>query len=76
MRITIENTSKVVHLDNVPARIWEGTTDSGIPVICYITRIAVLNTESPEAHEQFRRELSEQRPPSPEVEAIPRRLIL
>lgn len=45
MKITIENTSKTVELvghdGRVQARIWEGKTDSGIPVICYVTRIAV-----------------------------------
>jgi hypothetical protein len=73
MKITIENTTKIVKLDDVPARIWEGETDSGVKVICYITRIAVADGED---HEQFRRELLEQRTPSAEVQAIPLRLII
>lgn len=76
MKITIENTSKIVHLDGVPGRVWEGQTDTGIPVICFITRIAVAENAGDQAHEQFKRELSEQRKPSTEVEAIPLRLIL
>lgn len=80
MKITIENTSKIVELvtenGRVPARIWEGKTSTGIPVICYVTRIAVADTEGYAAHDQFRRELEQQRPPSAEVEAIPLRLIL
>lgn len=73
MRITVENTNKIVYLDDVPARIWEGKTESGVAVICYITRIAVPEGEN---HEQFRKELIEQRAPTAEVEAIPLRLIL
>ena len=33
MKITIENTDKIVTLNGVPARIWEGKTDSGIQSI-------------------------------------------
>ncbi len=73
MKITIKNTDKIVHLDGVPARVWEGKSESGVRVICYITRIAVAEDDN---HEQFRKELNEQRSPSPEVEAIPLRLIL
>lgn len=40
MTITIKSTTKMVELNGVPARIWEGETESGIPVHCYITRIA------------------------------------
>lgn len=73
MKITIENTSKIVYLENVPARIWEGKTDSGIPVICFITRIAADKNFS---LEQFEKELQAERAPSAEVQAIPLRLIL
>lgn len=77
MKITIENTSKIVELDGVPARLWTGATETGIPVVCFVTRIAVNGAESDAAHEQFRRELLEQIPPSPEVDrAFPRRLVL
>jgi hypothetical protein len=78
VKITLENTTHLVTLEmgdgkRVPARIWEGHTESGIPVHAYITRIAAPLTED---LEQFERELKEQRAPSPEVEAIPLRLIL
>lgn len=76
MKITIETTSKIVDLDGVPARIWEGTTESGIPVHCFITRIAI-NKDDEAANEQFRRELAEVRPPSADVEkAYPLRMVL
>jgi hypothetical protein len=80
MKITIENTTKIVELNvasggrsTIPARIWEGHTESGIPVHCYVTRIAVkdgLDTS------QFERELQEMKPPSAELEAIPLRMII
>lgn len=79
MKITIESTTKIVNLVTndgpVPARIWEGHTDSGIPVHCYVRRIAVANDDLTD-QTQFQRELSEQRAPSAAIEAIPLRMIL
>ena len=45
MKITIESTDKIVYLNGIPARIWEGETASGICVHCFITRIAVRKYE-------------------------------
>ena len=73
MKLTIESTTKIVKLGETPARIWEGHTDSGIPVHCYVTLVAVDNLQD---CTQFEKELTEQRAPSPEVEAIPLRMIL
>lgn len=64
MIVTLHSTDKIVTLHagadgDVPARIWEGTTDSGIRVHAFITRIAVHKN----AHAaQFERELQETRP--------------
>jgi len=80
MKIIIESTSKIVILkpdslsDGVPARVWEGKTDSGIKVHCFVTRIAI-DKDEPNT-EQFEKELKEQKVPSPEIDAIPGRLIL
>lgn len=60
----------------VPARIWEGHTDKGVPVHCYVTRIAVDKDAGAEQLADFERDLKEQRAPSPGVEAIPLRLII
>lgn len=73
MKITIENTEKIVTLNGVPARIWEGETQSGIRCHAYITRIAVAEDQD---QEQFERELKEQKAPSAEIAAIPLRLVL
>ena len=73
MKITIESTTKVVTVNDVPARIWEGHTESGIPVHCYVTRIAVHKDEDAS---QFEAELQSMRTPSTAVEGISLRLIL
>lgn len=73
MKIEIESTTKIVQVNGVPARIWAGKTESGIPVHCYVTRIAVAkDTDASE----FEAELQEHRAPTPEIEAIPLRMIL
>lgn len=82
MKITIESTDKIVKLsirsagDEVPARIWQGATDSGIPVHAYITRIAPEIPKDDPRNAQFQRELQEVAPPRPELHAIPLRMIL
>ncbi len=79
MKATIESTSKIVHLsgpdfNGVPARVWEGETETGIKVHFYVTRVAVDKTETNVG--QFEKELSEQQAPSPEVAVLPLRMIL
>jgi len=81
MKITIESTTKIVIIkpsplsDGVQARIWEGTSETGIKVMCYIARVAIPDEEQEKA-DQFRSELIECKSPSIEAEAIPMRLIL
>jgi hypothetical protein len=84
MKITIESTSKIVSLVivgvDVPARVWQGETESGIPVQCFITLI------TPEIHEDnpdidrltvdFERELIRQAPPRESIDEIPLRMII
>lgn len=81
MQITIRSTTKVVELETpngtVPARVWEGETASGIPVHCFVTRIApTIENPRPEIVEQFAAELTEQRPPTRGVDVYPLRMIL
>ena len=73
MKITIESTQKMVTLDGVPARIWQGQTENGIPVHCYVTRIAVAADAD---CSQFERELEEHAEPRPEVNALDNRFVL
>jgi hypothetical protein len=77
MRLTIEQTSKIVEINGVPARVWEGETTQGVRVHCLITRVAVKEGEPPWCYERFEAELKECRPPSIESgQAFPVRLIL
>jgi hypothetical protein len=65
MKITIESTSRIVELASaagtIPARIWEGVSEGGVPVICFVTRIAVPAGAD---NSQFERELIEHAAPS------------
>jgi len=73
MKLTLTSTTKFVEIDGVPARIWEGHTESGIAVHCFITRAAVhksLDTT------EFERELQEHEPPSLAVSDYPPGLVL
>lgn len=81
MKLELESTEKIIRLtledgQEVPARVWQGKTDSGIEVHCYITRVAVKNGLKPEAYEQFERELVEHVQMRPDVQGIPLRMIL
>lgn len=84
MKITIESTDKIVELIGegiaAPARVWQGETDSGIPVQVFITRIAPeIPTDHPDIDDllvDFERELKRQAGPRLSVRAIPLRLII
>lgn len=72
MKATIESTDKIVDFDGIPTRVWEGTTDSGIKIQCFITRVATSADET--RLEEFEKELLQCKPPSEETRAIPLRL--
>lgn len=74
MKITITSTEKIVQLNGVPARVWEGETESGIRLHCFITRVAIDKNEP--RVEEFEAELQQHEAPSAYINAIPLRLIL
>ena len=80
MNITIHPTSKLVDLQTesgtVPARLWEGQTESGIPVHCFITRIAPMIPKDDPRQKEFMDALQEQRAPTAAIQGYPARLIL
>jgi hypothetical protein len=68
MKVTLESTQTLLELEvgaaaRVPARLWEGHTEDGTPVIAFITRISP-QTHDPASLEQFNRELVERARPS------------
>lgn len=80
MRASIESTEQIVEIGPpgeaqgvLPARVWIGKTESGIPIQLLVTRIAV---ESNADQTQFQMELKEQHAPPPPVQAFPLRMIL
>lgn len=72
MKILLESTSAFVTLDtpdgSVPARLWEGTTASGVPLHAYVVRVFANNLDH--AAELEGEMLTEQREPSPQVLAL------
>lgn len=74
MTLTLHNTTKLITLNGLPCRVWEGKTAAGVEVFAYITRVQVRRDAD---LTEFERELTEQRPPSVEADAvIPLRMIL
>jgi hypothetical protein len=74
MKVTLQSTSRIVQVNGLPGRVWEGTTEGGVRCFAVITRIA--------AHKdadliEFERALLEQQPPSDEaLQVFPLRMVL
>jgi hypothetical protein len=73
VKVKLESTTKMVVCDGLYTRVWEGKTESGIEVHAFIVRLAAPLSAN---QAEFEKELQECRAPSPDVEAIPLRLIL
>jgi len=73
MTIIITSTTKVVDLNGIPARIWEGKTLSGVPVHAFISRIGCPKDAD---QREFQQELDECKAPSREIELYPARMII
>jgi hypothetical protein len=73
MKATIESTEQLITINGIPARVWTGTTERGIPIQLAITRIAVHRDED---CAQFEAELQETHVPVPERPAFSLRMIL
>lgn len=74
MNLTLHPTAKLVDVDGVQARIWEGTTERGVPCFALIVRVGVDRNEDAS---EFERELVATRIPEPKLARdIPTRLVL
>lgn len=60
MKITIESTSQIIKVSGLPARVWEGQTESGIPIFCVIASVGVHRDQD---STQFKAELKECKEP-------------
>lgn len=80
MKITIESTERIVDVTmpggggTSKARVWQGTTESGIPVVCLVARVAVAADKD---QSQFQAELQQHAAPNRDaVDAFPLRMII
>lgn len=73
MKITIESTTKIVKLNGIDCRVWDGTTERGVKMHAFIPRVAVHVDDDAS---QFEQELLEQKAPSAALDAIPLRMII
>ena len=73
MKVTIVSTEKIVKINGVPARVWEGKTENGIPCHAFITRIACHNDAD---STEFEKELTQQAQPSADVQSYPSSLVI
>ena len=74
MEVMLRSTDRIVKVNGVPGRVWEGETDSGTPVVCVIVRIAVPVSHD---HTQFNAELRECQPPSAQaIQAFPLSMVI
>lgn len=74
MQITLQSTTKIVEINGVPARIWEGKTANGIEVHAFITRVAVNNDDDAS---EFEKDLKRHEPPkNADIQAYPLRMII
>ncbi len=64
MKITIENTTRLVQINGVDARLWEGETDDGVPVHVFVTRLSPQSPTDSPTLESFKEQLNETRAPS------------
>lgn len=74
MKVTLESTDKIVELNGVQARIWEGETEGGVKCHAFITRIAVHKDDDAS---EFEKELAEKhRMASADVQVYDSRLFI
>jgi len=80
MKITLESTNRIVqvasgtHTGTVSGRVWQGKTESGIPVAVVITSLAV---EAAQDQRQFQQEFQEHAAPQPYAAmAFPLRFVI
>lgn len=64
MQIQLQNTSAIAIVNGIEMRIWEGATESGIPVVALIPRIAVPEGLPAESYAQFDQELMAMQKPT------------
>ncbi|TXH51299.1 MAG: hypothetical protein E6Q97_18570 [Desulfurellales bacterium] len=76
MKVSLESTNRMIEINGVPARVWEGTTESGCRVFAAIAQVAHHKDDDPKAFE-FERDLTPHKPASPRaIECWPLRMVI
>lgn len=77
MKVTLESTATITTVTvngvEVPARIWQGTTEKGVPCHAYVTRILVHKDHDVG---EFARDLQEHADLRPDLQGLDLRLFL
>jgi hypothetical protein len=59
MQVTLEPTDTIVHVNGAPARLWQGTTATGLPVFALISVVFCQKDADASELERCLRELPE-----------------
>lgn len=70
MKVTIQSTDRKIKIDGVEARVWEGISDTGIPVSLLVANIAVYNDTQYAEREQFTAEMQSHEPQTTRAAAL------
>lgn len=74
MKVILDSTDRIVEVNGVPGRVWEGVTAKGIRCYAVVTRIAAHTGDDVADFEQ---DLQECRPATPAaLEAFPTRMVV
>lgn len=73
MKMTIESTPEIRHLNGVECQVWQGKSERGAEVIVFIPRIAVHYSQP---CDEFEAELQEHGPAKAEIQAFPLRMLI
>lgn len=73
MKVALESTTKIVSVNGVEARVWQGQTSGGVP--CYAL-VTLIFADRQADQREFELELEPQAVPRPEVQAFPARMVL
>lgn len=73
MKIIMEPTTKLVDVNGVKTRLWQGHTENGIACHAYVALVGVDRSADTT---DFERELREVAAPRPDLNFIPLRMIL
>lgn len=76
MNMTINSTNKLVNINGVTARLWEGETNTGLKVSAFIVRVAVDQDSNIKEKQQLFEELQKSIPSSTDWDNLKKDLLL